>query len=232
MLNEFRSKVAKRLATKIQKWCGIKGINAQLDTLRFILNNSGGNCISHFPKATGLLRETQLADTELLRIIHEVFKKHHLDYWLDFGTLLGAVRHGGFIPWDDDMDIAMPSKDYYKIMDIIPHELGNLGVTLKQMEYNNMHFIKVAYKKTIWVDIFLKQEFNEEIVYPLIETQFEDYLFYAPQKSHQYLVNVYGDYMNYPKVIQQHCISGKPLFLYSAASVSDEVNALKRIRIL
>lgn len=50
-------------------------------------------------------------------------KKHALTYWIDFGTLLGAVRHKGFIPWDDDLDVSMPIEDYRKFLQIAQQEL-------------------------------------------------------------------------------------------------------------
>ena len=53
---------------------------------------------------------------ELLIFIDNVCNKHGIDYWLGFGTLLGAIRHGGFIPWDDDIDILMPRPDYERFI--------------------------------------------------------------------------------------------------------------------
>jgi lipopolysaccharide cholinephosphotransferase len=50
----------------------------------------------------------------LLKIFDEICARHDLTYWLCGGTLLGAVRHGGFIPWDDDVDVEMPYEDYLK----------------------------------------------------------------------------------------------------------------------
>lgn len=58
------------------------------------------------------LREYQLAQLELLDITEEICKKNNLTYYLIGGTLLGAIRHAGFIPWDADIDIAMPREDY------------------------------------------------------------------------------------------------------------------------
>lgn len=60
---------------------------------------------------------------ELLIFIDKVCSKHDIDYWLGFGTLLGAVRHGGFIPWDDDIDLVILRKDYNKLIEVLPEEL-------------------------------------------------------------------------------------------------------------
>lgn len=58
------------------------------------------------------LREYQLAQLELLDITDKICKENGLKYYLIGGTLLGAIRHKGFIPWDADIDIAMPREDY------------------------------------------------------------------------------------------------------------------------
>ena len=60
---------------------------------------------------------------ELLIFVDNVCKKHGIDYWLGFGTLLGAVRHGGFIPWDDDIDLVILRKDYNKLIEVLPEEI-------------------------------------------------------------------------------------------------------------
>ncbi len=66
-----------------------------------------------------MLQERML---EMLRYLDQICQKHKLTYWLSSGTLLGAVRHGGFIPWDDDIDIDMPYKDVIKLTKILLDE--------------------------------------------------------------------------------------------------------------
>ena len=69
------------------------------------------------------LRKAQMRMLEILIEVDKICKKHSIEYWIDYGTLLGAVRHGGFIPWDDDLDIAVLRKDYDKLRKILPKEL-------------------------------------------------------------------------------------------------------------
>ena len=73
--------------------------------------------ITQVPKAEGQIRDIQLANLALLRELDYVCKQNGLGYWLDFGTVLGAVRHKGFIPWDDDIDVGMLREDYSKVVE-------------------------------------------------------------------------------------------------------------------
>ena len=57
-------------------------------------------------------------EIDLLLEFSRICKKHNLKFFLMFGSLLGAVRHHGFIPWDDDMDVAMPRKDYDRLLQL------------------------------------------------------------------------------------------------------------------
>ena len=71
------------------------------------------------------LRRVQLIQLDMMKEIDRICRKHNLKYNIAFGTLLGAVRHGGFIPWDDDADINMPYEDYLKLIEVIDSELDN-----------------------------------------------------------------------------------------------------------
>lgn len=77
--------------------------------------------LSQYLKAN--LRACQLKQLDILTEIDRICRKYDIDYWLDGGSLLGAIRHGGFIPWDDDIDIAMPLADQQKFCRIAPSEL-------------------------------------------------------------------------------------------------------------
>lgn len=63
------------------------------------------------------IRTLQLYLLENLKTLHSVFEKHNLRYYLVSGTMLGAVRHKGFIPWDDDIDLGMPRADYERFIE-------------------------------------------------------------------------------------------------------------------
>ncbi len=71
------------------------------------------------------LRKLQLLELQILKDIATVCEKHHIRYYLAYGTLLGAVRHKGFIPWDDDIDLLMPREDYIKFHEVIQKEMGD-----------------------------------------------------------------------------------------------------------
>lgn len=72
------------------------------------------------------VREIQLRSLDVLRVIDGICHHLGLKYWLMYGTLIGAIRHRGFIPWDDDLDIAMFRKDYNTLVDFMDSHFEEL----------------------------------------------------------------------------------------------------------
>ena len=113
------------------------------------------NCIdiTKIPKARGELRKLQIADTLALHIFDRLCDTHSLTYWLDYGSLLRAVRHKGFIPWDDD--VAMTREDYEKIRTIFRSDFEKLGFEVNEGICYYRQIIRLKYKNSaIRIDIF------------------------------------------------------------------------------
>ncbi len=72
---------------------------------------------------TGEMKRVWAAQMEMLMFIDDICKRHGIQYYADAGTMLGAVRHKGFIPWDDDLDIAMRREDYEKFFAVAREEI-------------------------------------------------------------------------------------------------------------
>lgn len=79
------------------------------------------------------------AEMELLKIIIDICDRYGLKYFADWGTLLGVVRHKGYVPWDDDIDICMKRDDYNRLIKILPKELPHgvevLGAHAQKEEF-------------------------------------------------------------------------------------------------
>lgn len=116
------------------------------------------------------LRDLQKEEFEILLEIDRICKKYGIKYFLNAGTLLGAVRHKGFIPWDDDIDVCMPLKDYKKFKRVSKKELNkNYFLQSFDTDLTSNWYTKVRKNGTtaieaggmhrpfhqgIWVDVF------------------------------------------------------------------------------
>lgn len=127
------------------------------------------------------LRKLQLLELEILEFVVSICEKYELSYWLDGGTLLGAVRHKGFIPWDDDIDIAMDRKNYEKFQQI--YETYYKEAPYKLIFHRKNRFIKIISKNMfvltpnnqkleIWIDIFPFDYYNKKGIIPFIDKYF------------------------------------------------------------
>lgn len=169
--------------------------------------------------ATGSLRQKQLILLEMLNDLVFVLNKHKIKYWLDYGTLLGAVRHKGFIPWDDDLDLGVLFKDGKLIVDSIRAEFDktyNIYYTGEQDKYLKLE--RYYGTNRVSIDIFLYQNdngkmgakffsdgivynkpFPEEVMFPLKKMVFESSEYNVPNQYDLYLKKNYGEYMSLPK---------------------------------
>ena len=113
------------------------------------------------PKATGQLRQQQLFCLKLLQDLNNICKKNNLKYWIDFGTLLGGLRHGGFITWDSDADVCMMRDDYLKIIPLLKEHYKNTDIVVREFGYTN-HFQLRIYNKIndlYGIDIFVMDRY-------------------------------------------------------------------------
>ena len=97
----------------------------------------------------GALRRVQLVQVEILKAIAAICEEFGLTWFVDGGTCLGAVRHQGFIPWDDDIDIGLPYKDYQVFCEIAPRvfEGTDLGLYTHAKTPNYPPLFAKVYKK-------------------------------------------------------------------------------------
>lgn len=117
------------------------------------------------------LDKVKKVELEVMKYFMDICKKNNLTYYIFYGTLLGCIRHKGFIPWDDDIDVAMPPEDYLKFLKVMENEksdkyyLQNIDNTKycsyvfsKIRKYNttmveeDMNYL--PFKKGINIDVF------------------------------------------------------------------------------
>lgn len=79
-------------------------------------------------KSTDLIADIQYISIELLEFVGNICEKHDLPWWIDYGNLLGSIRHGYYVPWDDDVDIGMMREDYLEFDKIITREVKEYGL--------------------------------------------------------------------------------------------------------
>ena len=116
------------------------------------------------------LRKLQLAELEIYKQVADICDRHHITYYMSAGTFLGAVRHKGFIPWDDDMDMRVPRPDYERLLEALREELPEpyalrhytwdksyhryfAKVENRNVRFRRTHTVKTQ-ETNAWIDIF------------------------------------------------------------------------------
>lgn len=102
-----------------------------------------------------ILREAQLIMLDELIELDRVCKKYNIKYWIDSGTFLGAVRHKGFIPWDDDIDVCMLKEDYQTFISIAKEELDkNIFLQTSETDkyYTWFPYAKLRNRNSIFIE--------------------------------------------------------------------------------
>lgn len=160
------------------------------------------------------LHNAQQIMVDILLEFDRVCRNNGLTYWIDYGTLLGAVRHGGFIPWDDDIDVSMPSADFRKFKELASKQLKegyffqdddtdpgmNAGVGIFKIRKDNTFFIndydvfRKDYHRGISIDVF------EVVDYPNVSRSTWNFFRKAIFKS-------YGFYHYNPKLSFKNIVS-------------------------
>lgn len=99
------------------------------------------------------IRTLQLEELEMMKIVKYICEKENLTYFMIGGTLLGSIRHKGFIPWDDDVDLAMPREDYEKFLNIASKYLPkNMFIQNFRTDKKYRYYITRLLNKNILVE--------------------------------------------------------------------------------
>lgn len=185
--------------------------------------------------AVGNLRDIQLADLKILRIVHDVCLKQNLTYWIDFGTLLGALLYKGFIPWDDDIDVAMVREDYDRFIEIFNKETPDKNlkaISYTPYEGSLCNIIKVVHKDIpqVWVDIYpvdfwnIKMTEDEKLTFTeqrrnfLFEYERQKEKFKTQEEWLQSFENIKEDFL---KTVQYGTQSEKPSIFWGLENLHD-----------
>lgn len=118
---------------------------------------------------TTAIKQAWATQLHILKEIDRICKKYNITYFADWGTFLGTVRHGGYIPWDDDLDISMKREDYTRFMQVADKELPK-GFAIHNFERKEGHWLfltRVVNKNRICYD---KEHLDRYYNFPFIAT--------------------------------------------------------------
>lgn len=116
----------------------------------------------NLPVAEGSIRSLQLELLGLLQKFDEICKKNEIIYWLDAGNLLGAIRHKGFVPWDDDLDVCISRKNFLRLCKIIENQ-DEVEIRYQYDNKNIYCYAKLFYKKEN-LPLFIDFDIYDEVL--------------------------------------------------------------------
>ena len=176
--------------------------------------------LSRYNPEGSTLRKAQLRMLDMMIAIDKILRAHNIDYWLDSGTLLGAIRHKGFIPWDDDADIIVRKEDFPKVRQLLINELpeqftfqdtqiddyewSGIARVRDKRSYCHMPLFKLYKEQGIWVDIF-----QVEHMYSMKLTLFINF-FYARAFRE---IHHFGE-VAYKNPIRRYAVKAIAYFIY------------------
>lgn len=160
--DEFCRRSLLLFGKRILRWTSSKLLLRDLHSRMSILSTAVD--ITKLPPARGYLREVQLAKEAILSEIDRICSEQGITYWLDFGTLLGAVRHGGFIPWDDDIDLGMMRDDCERFMQACNSD-AYPGMRAELYHFRKWNLVNVFHQDAgkCGVDIFAYDSYHSSL---------------------------------------------------------------------
>lgn len=131
--NAFKTVYNKAFKNKIE----VKRLNEEVESLKYQIEYFKHHFdIRNMKPATGYLRDYQMKELEFTqKILKMLNEKYGIEPFLEGGALLGALRHGGYIPWDDDIDVGVTRKDFNKLMEIAKKDFVWIDSTQNHENY-------------------------------------------------------------------------------------------------
>jgi len=268
---------SRNLRHRLRQWKGFETnydrLKKDLDYIKDVLRYSRPP--SACPPVQGIVRGLQLMIVEKFKQFAALCDANGIDYWLDYGTLLGAARHKGFVPWDEDFDLSVRYEDRERVRRMldengVPYEVegggkGLMRILVMEVQGYSLHIdifsIKQVrnlteesrneidrvfkpfmrknpvfsenYRATVegYLDGLQSQgagnlvcyvrgadsrlvesrrlSVPEDMLFPLVEIEFEGVKCKAPAKYEEYLTDIYGDYMQWPSSLANNNVVSK-----------------------
>lgn len=171
-------------------------------------------------EVSSLMKHAWAAQMEVLSELIRIFRENHIQYYAVGGTLLGAVRHGGYIPWDDDIDLMVKREDYNKLIQILPNSLprgfvlsGIHSNIISEREKTSAFHLIVGADRELWeMGEFMKKFHGYPFpivaldIFPLDYVPFDEEEFEAQKQLYQLALAIKD---NWKELEEEKCLEQK-----------------------